>query len=108
LNLTGVISCSDLRGDLSIDTGSDLGEFPTMNRETELLAKQSQLSADIEAVNRKLALLTHLPPKRSDASDEFGPDEGALLRELSRLMDRLRAVEGALREERGQLKPLSG
>jgi hypothetical protein len=76
------------------------------DRETELLAKQRQIDAEIDAVNRKLAILAHLPPGRSDAPEGDGPDEAALLRELSRLMDRMRAVEGALRDARGELTPL--
>ena len=66
------------------------------------MERQRHLSAEIDAVSRDLRLLAHRAPPRSDETPDPSADEAALLRELDRLMDRLRATEGALRALSGE------
>jgi len=76
--------------------------------EWELIAHLHQLAAECDRLDRQIALAVQrqrFAQAPRDAAQAAG-EERALVTEMSRLMDRRRAVEGHLRRVRGQLRPL--
>jgi hypothetical protein len=76
--------------------------------ERELIAHLHQLAAECDRLDRLIALTVQrqrFAQAPQDAAHAVG-EERTLLAEMSRLMDRMRAVEGYLRRVRGQLRPL--
>jgi hypothetical protein len=59
-------------------------------------------------LNRKIQLATHRQHFSSDPEDvkRALQEEAGWLNEITRLMDRMRAVEGHLLRARGKLKPV--
>jgi hypothetical protein len=77
--------------------------------EQELIAELHRLAHECERLNREIAHATHRQRFSSDCREATKAiqDEQTFLAEMSRLMDRRRAVEGHLRRVRGQLRPLN-
>lgn len=76
--------------------------------EQELIAELHRLADECERLNHAVARATQrrrFCPDR-DEGVKAAHDEQAHLAEMSRLMDRRRAVEGHLLRARGQLRPL--
>lgn len=76
--------------------------------EPELLAELHRVAAACERLNQEVRHAAQRQRFRSGAQEvaQAARDEQTLLAELSRLMDRRRAVEGHLMRVRGQLRPL--
>jgi hypothetical protein len=77
--------------------------------ERELLAELHRVAAECERLNFRLSYVIQQQRFCKDRPDAATAtqDERALLGEMSRLMDRRRAIEGHLMRVRGQLRPLS-
>jgi hypothetical protein len=76
--------------------------------ERELIAELHSVAAECERLNFEVARVTQQQRFCHDRPDTAmaAQDERALLGEMSRLMDRRRAIEGHLMRVRGQLRPL--
>jgi predicted nucleic acid-binding Zn-ribbon protein len=76
--------------------------------EPELLAELRRVADACERLSQEVAHATHRQRFSGDAGEiaQASRDEQSLLAELSRLMDRRRAVEGHLMRVREQLRPL--
>jgi hypothetical protein len=76
--------------------------------ELELLERLRGLYEEYERLNRRIQLATHRQHFSNDSKEikKAVVDERKWLVEINRLMDRMRATEGALLKARGQVKPL--
>ncbi|KLK90501.1 hypothetical protein AA309_25510 [Microvirga vignae] len=76
--------------------------------EPELIAHLHQLASECDRLDRRIAYAAQRQKFAQDPGNtaEAAEEERMLLNELSRLMDRRRAIEGYLRRVRGQLRPL--
>jgi len=76
--------------------------------EQELIAELRRLAAECERLSVEVARAKQQQLFRDDPQsvEEAAQEERDLLSEMSRLMDRRRAVEGHLMRVRGQLRPL--
>jgi hypothetical protein len=76
--------------------------------EPELLAELHRVADACERLNQAVARAAQRQrfSKQSQEAIRAAQDEQTLVAEMSRLMDRRRAVEGHLMRVRGQLRPL--
>jgi hypothetical protein len=76
--------------------------------ERELLDRLRGLYEEYERLNRRIQLATHRQHFSNDSKEikRAVAEERKWLSEINRLMDRMRATEGALMKARGQVKPL--
>jgi hypothetical protein len=76
--------------------------------EAEMLAKLRALYEEYQQLNRKITLAAH-KRRFSDDPDEAARaarEEQVWLKDISRLMDRMRAVESSLMRARNRVRPL--
>lgn len=80
-----------------------------LSDEAALLAKLRDLYDEYERLNRQIRLATQRRSMSSDTADveRAEIEEQEWLAAINRLMDRMRATEGALRQVRGQIRPLT-
>jgi hypothetical protein len=78
--------------------------------EALLVEKLRRLNDDYLRLNRSLKVAGQVLRFSRDPwqARRAGEDEQRFLREMNRLMDRMRAVEGQLLRVRGKLRPLQG
>lgn len=76
--------------------------------EQELIAELHRLAHECERLDFEVARVTQRQRFCNDGQDatRAAQDKQRLLVEMSRLMDRRRAIEGHLMRVRGQLRPL--
>jgi hypothetical protein len=80
-----------------------------LSDEAALLAKLRDLYDEYERLNRKIRLATQRRTMGKDPGDVdlAEREEQEWLSEINRLMDRMRATEGALMRIRGKIRPLT-
>ncbi|HEX2135530.1 MAG TPA: hypothetical protein VHG30_06415 [Microvirga sp.] len=76
--------------------------------ETEMMAKLRALSEEYHRLNRRIVLAAQRRRFSGDPEEAARAerDEQAWLQEISRLMDRMRAVESGLMRARNGIRPL--